>query len=142
MSCWRSSRAALRGEKGSATVEFVLWLPLFFVLIGGVTDATLLMNMQARMFDVARDASRSVSLGNMTTAEAEIWALDRLSGSSAPTVDVNVLDGFVTTDIVAPYSNAIVFGKSFVGSNTVRAFMTMVVETGTETPPAEAEEGV
>lgn len=138
MSCWRSFRSAFHGEKGSSTVEFVLWLPLFFILIGGVTDATLLMNMQARMFDVARDASRSVSLGNMTTVEAETWVLTQLSGTATPTVDVAVLDGFVTTDIRAPFSDAMVFGKSFVGDNTIRAFMTMVVET----PPVELEEGV
>jgi Flp pilus assembly protein TadG len=140
MLCWRSLLSALRGEKGSATIEFVLWLPLFFVLIGGVTDAALVMNMQARMFDIARDASQSVSLGNMTMAEAETWVLVQLSGNWAPTVEVSVLDGFVTTDIRAPFSSAIVFGKAFVGENTTRAFMIMVLET--PTPPAGAEEGV
>ena len=71
MTCRRQFRSALLGEKGSATVEFVMWLPIFLLLFSAVTDVSLLLSMQSRMFDVARDSSRLVSLGRMTEAEAD-----------------------------------------------------------------------
>lgn len=146
MTFWRNIRAALRGDQGNATVEFVMWLPFFFLLFSLVTDVSLLLNMQSRMFDVTRDASRLVSLGRMTDVEAKAWAKTRMDGGASLDVDVSVLNGFVTTTIVAPYSDAIVFGREFVGSNLIRAHMTMVMETAAEAESeedasAEAEEG-
>ncbi len=138
MTNWKHIRAALRGERASATVEFVVWLPFFIILLGAIADVSLLLNHQSRMFDVARDASRLVSLGRMTDVEAEAWARDSLAGKTLE-VEVTVLDGFVTTRVLAPYSNAIVFGRGFLGTNKISADMTMLMEVE---PPAEVEEGV
>lgn len=133
---WRNLRAALRGERGNATVEFVVWLPFFIILLGAIADVSLLLNNQSRMFDVARDASRLVSLGRMTNIEAEAWARNSLEGRPLD-VQVTVLNGFVTTKVLLPYSDVLVFGRGLMGDSKVEADMTMVMEVAEAT-----EEGV
>ncbi|MFT4793017.1 MAG: Flp pilus assembly protein TadG [Paracoccaceae bacterium] len=133
MTLWRNVRSTLRRENGNATIDFVIWLPVFIILLGVIADVSLLLNMQARMFDVARDASRLVSLGRMTNVEAQTWAQTALTNGTTLNVEVVVLDGFVTTRVKAPFSEAIVFGRGFLGDREIKADMTMVMEVQ---PPA------
>jgi hypothetical protein len=133
MTLWRTVRSTLRRENGNATIDFVIWLPVFIILLGVIADVSLLLNMQARMFDVARDASRLVSLGRMTNVEAQTWAQTALTNGTTLNVEVVVLDGFVTTRVKAPFSEAIVFGRGFLGDREIKADMTMVMEVQ---PPA------
>ena len=118
MTFWTHIQAAQRGEKGNATIEFVIWLPFFIILLGTIADVSLLLNFQSRMF--------------------ETWASRSLPGRTL-SVDVSVANGFVTTKVLAPYSDVLVFGRGFLGDRTITADMTMVMEV---TAPAVPNEGV
>ena len=59
MSVLTRIRALYRDREGSTTVEFALWLPIFFMIFGVATDAALLMHKQTQLIDMARTASRA-----------------------------------------------------------------------------------
>ena len=60
----------LRDERGSATIEFVLWVPIFVVILVAATDATILYLHHTEMWNVSRDVARRVAVGDMTEADA------------------------------------------------------------------------
>jgi Flp pilus assembly protein TadG len=60
----------VRDERGSATIEFVLWVPVFVILLVATTDASILYLHHTEMWNVSRDVARRVSVGDMTEAQA------------------------------------------------------------------------
>ncbi len=79
-------------EEGGVTVEFVIWLPVFLLVMMLTVDVSMVFLAQSRMWDVARDAARRMSLGLMDETEAEAFAGDgaRFKSSAIPTVDATV----------------------------------------------------
>ena len=73
----RTSRF-LRDERGSATIEFVLWVPVFVVHLVATTDATILYLSHTEMWNVSRDIARRVAVGDITETEAVGKARDSL----------------------------------------------------------------
>ena len=67
---WLNASEFLRDERGSATIEFVLWVPVFVVLLVAATDATILYLHHTEMWNVSRDVARRVAVGDMTESEA------------------------------------------------------------------------
>ena len=131
MSVIRRIRACRRDESGSATVEFVLWLPIFFMVFCGATDATLLMHKQTQMIAVARSAARAVSMGVSSQAEAEAFALQQMNSDNSENVSVTVQNGFVTATLNMPYSDVVIFGSFLAGDSALGASVTMVDESST-----------
>ena len=54
-------------ERGSVTIEFVLWVPLFSLLLMVASDASFMYLTMTRMENAARDAARQVSIGRLAT---------------------------------------------------------------------------
>ncbi len=67
---WPGVSQFLRDENGSATIEFVLWVPIFVVILVAATDATVLYLHHTEMWNVSRDVARRVAVGDMTEADA------------------------------------------------------------------------
>ena len=67
---WPTVSRFLRDEHGSATIEFVLWVPIFVVILVAATDATVLYLHHTEMWNVSRDVARRVAVGDMTEADA------------------------------------------------------------------------
>ena len=67
---WLRASQFLRDEHGSATIEFVLWVPVFVVLLVATTDASILYLHHTEMWNVSRDVARRVSVGDLTEADA------------------------------------------------------------------------
>lgn len=61
-------------DRGTATVEFVLWMPFFIVLLAIITDFTFIYMTNSSMWDAARDAARAMSVreADATQARARI----------------------------------------------------------------------
>jgi hypothetical protein len=68
-------------DRGAATVEFVLWLPVFFGLVTLVVDSAVLAYRYSEMWDVARTAAREVSVGALPKSQTalEAYVHERLS---------------------------------------------------------------
>jgi Flp pilus assembly protein TadG len=60
----------LRDERGSVTIEFVLWVPIMAVILVAATDATVLYLHHTEMWNVSRDVARRVAVGDMSEADA------------------------------------------------------------------------
>lgn len=68
-----------RDEQGSATIEFVLWLPIIAALLVVMIDATTLYITHTEMWNVARDTARRMVTGAvLTEAEAEAHAANAM----------------------------------------------------------------
>lgn len=70
----------LRDEKGTMTIEFVLWIPVIVGLLTVVIDATTLYITHTEMWNVARDTARRMVTGRITTLdEARSCAVAQMS---------------------------------------------------------------
>ena len=113
-------------EGGSASIEFLLWVPAMVLFLTLTTDATLLMHQQQNLYNVARDASRQVSLGQRTTGEAEEIAATVL-GVAADSVTIEVAGDFVTTNISVPVEDYAKISGFFVNGD-LNAAVSMWIE--------------
>jgi Flp pilus assembly protein TadG len=52
-----------RCENGSFTIEFVIWMPIFAILLAIVMNLSMVFYYEAHMLRVAQDATRAFSLG-------------------------------------------------------------------------------
>lgn len=62
-------RRFLADERGSFTIEFVLWVPLFAFLLMLTSDASFMYLTMTRMENAVRDATRQVSIGRLSRDE-------------------------------------------------------------------------
>lgn len=67
-------RRKIADESGNATIEFCIWFPLLVMLLGLAVEVSTTFLQMNRAWDVARDVTRRVSVGEMTLAEAEVFA--------------------------------------------------------------------
>jgi len=93
------SRTALRGaithpprllacDGGSVSVEFMLWMPLVFLIILFTIDVALIYLKQADMWNVARDQARQMSVSttyNPTAAQLKQNLFNSLKGGVTAT---------------------------------------------------------
>ena len=123
--------AFLRDEKAAVTIEFVLWVPIFIGLFVFVTDASIIYLTHSEMWSVARDTTRRMTTGQITTdAEARDYAAAHLFlGSRTYVIDPTdpaLADMNIT--IAIGIDDAAIFGfffkpilgKSLVASVTMR----------------------
>lgn len=82
-------KAFLRHEGGSATIEFVLWMPIVVLILLLIVDSSMLFMSRTHAIRVLQDTNRLYSVGQFTgetTAErlgkAQEYALARLRGLS------------------------------------------------------------
>lgn len=64
---------------GSATVEHVIWLPFFLLLISVIVDLSLILTANAGMWDAARDGARRMAMHQMNEDEAVAYVQSRVS---------------------------------------------------------------
>ena len=109
---WPSASQFLRDEHGSATIEFVLWVPVFVVILVAATDATVLYLHHTEMWNVSRDVARRVAVGDMSEAQAvDVVGSEMFLYSRAYTVwTSNPTDLDVQIQIQTSVADASVFG--------------------------------
>ena len=56
-------------EEGTATVEAVLWFPIFILVFGLMVDAAMIFHGQAKVLRVIQDGNRNYSIGRLRTPE-------------------------------------------------------------------------
>ncbi len=74
-------RKFLRRETGAATVETVLWFPLFIAVFGLMLDVAMIFHGQAKVLRVVQDGNREYSIGRIATpGAAETYIENVLAG--------------------------------------------------------------
>jgi len=109
---WPGAPKFLRDERGTATIEFVLWVPVLMVVLIAATDATILYLHHTEMWNVSRDVARRVAVGDITEADAvNVVGNEMFLYSSAYTVSTsNPADLDVSIQIQTSIADASVFG--------------------------------
>jgi Flp pilus assembly protein TadG len=105
-------RNLLHREDGSATVETVLWLPLFFAAFGLMTDAAMVFNGHSRVTRILQDANRNLSVGRFVDEdETETYILAALN-ALAPnaTASTTVTAGVATSVVQVPATDLEILG--------------------------------
>jgi Flp pilus assembly protein TadG len=94
----------LKKEDGTATVEAVIWLPLFFLVLFLMVDAAMIFAGQSQALRVVQDANRNMSIGRFrTAAETEAYIEQQLARLSAGVNAIStVTAGVVTTTVSLP----------------------------------------
>lgn len=102
-----------RDERGSVTIEAVLWLPFFFGLLMLTTDASLAFYGQARAFRTIQDANRALSVGRYTTTDETEAAIEKAFRAYARNAAVTTTtdDGIVTTVMRVPMTDFTLFNS-------------------------------
>ena len=127
----RTISTFLGDETGAVTIEFILWVPIFVGLLIFVTDASIIYLTHSEMWSVARDTTRRMTTGEITSkAEARDYAAAHLFlGSRTSVIDpTNPALADLNVTIAIGLGDAAVFGfffktilgKSLVASVTMR----------------------
>jgi Flp pilus assembly protein TadG len=107
----RRIQGFLAEEDGTSTIEFVLMLPLFTLILLLLADASVLFLRHTSLMDVSRDTARIVSRYAMTPAEAKAYAeAAATTARSNATAAVTVSNGFVTVTISSNAADSAPFG--------------------------------
>jgi Flp pilus assembly protein TadG len=89
-------------EDGSYTIEFVIWMPIFAILLAIVMNLSMIFYYESQMLRVVQDATRAFALGRFVVTQdsppadeqAEQYILNNLAFTGANlTVDVNTGNG-------------------------------------------------
>lgn len=97
-------RSGRGDDGGSATVEFVLWVPVAVFLLLLTVDTGQIFLKQAQATRMVQDANRALSVGKLrTTAATEALIKDSLAGfSSAVTAQTAITAGIISTTARIP----------------------------------------
>ena len=77
----RGMQTFLRDDRGSQTIEFVLWLPIIGALLVIISYASIFYAAHTEMWNVARDTARRMTTGALATeVEAEAYAKSQALG--------------------------------------------------------------
>lgn len=100
---WRQ----LRRDEGSATVESVLWIPVFAFLLFLMADSAIIFGSEARILRVVQDANRSLSVGRFrSTDETENFILVQIGNlTKNATVETTVTNGLIVSRVQLPASD-------------------------------------
>lgn len=94
-------------ERGSATIENVIWLPVFLLFFAIIVDGTMIFSNRSMILRVVQDANRGFALGRLKTETAtQDYVYNRIKAVS-PTASVKSTDsgGTITTQVTAPASD-------------------------------------
>ena len=102
----------LRSESGAATVEAVLWMPVFIVFFGLLTDTSLIFGREAQILRIVQTANRSLAVGRFqTSAQAQAYIHDQVRVFSANSnVVVVVNQGIISSSVSLPATDLTVTG--------------------------------
>ena len=100
----RSLQSFRRMQDGAATIEAVLWTPVFLLLFGMVTDTSTVFGRQAEILRIIQDSNRSLAVGAFQSVQqAEDYVIKKVSVFSGnTTVDVAIVDGIISTSVSVP----------------------------------------
>ncbi len=94
-------------EDGSATIESVLWLPVFISFLVLAADASFVFFGQNQAYRIIQDANRSLSVGRLQTEQEVVDRIKAQLASLAPNASVSaVIDsGTITSVATIPASD-------------------------------------
>jgi Flp pilus assembly protein TadG len=126
----RARRNFASDENGAATIEAVLWLPMFFYILSLSVDVTMIFHAYSRVVRAVEDVNRGLSIGRITSIdEGKAKLASSLASYSGMTSSIAIVDGVVVTNVAVPVSSLVVTGAaSLLMSNSVQVKTQQYVE--------------
>ena len=119
----------LRDERGSATIETLIWFPLFVYLLVLITDVSLIYYGKAQALRALQDANRGLSVRQFPTAEeAQAYAESRVhefSPSATVEVTTSEIDGMIV-------SRATLLASELMAVGSIPTFAATTVNVSTQ----------
>ena len=111
-------------DTAAVTVEFVLWLPLFIIILFLIVEVSLLFLTQSSMWNVARDTARRIATHEFNKSSAESHATSAMTFGGHPyTVLADATGPEVSMTITTSVGDVLLFSYSpmaaFAGSKLV-----------------------
>ena len=102
----------LRDDRGSFTVEALIWLPIFVVVLCMTADTAMIYAKQSQVMRVVQDANRSYAVGKFADGAAtETYILNLVHPMSPNATASSVLtNGIITTTVTMPARDLIATG--------------------------------
>jgi len=89
----RPFRRFLRGASGTMSVEAVLWLPMFLIMVIVIADTSLVFSRRAQALRIVQDANRGMSMYRLTSeAETMDYILSRIHQISPSAQALTTMD--------------------------------------------------
>ena len=108
------SRRFLRREDGTATVEFLLWVPIIFTLLVMILDVSYVYFQRATALRMIQDVNRAFSIGRLEDeAEATaaiLAAIHTISPNGEAATVYDTATGIITTYVNMPASDLMPVG--------------------------------
>ena len=95
-------------EDGTATVEAILWIPVYALILTLIADVSMVFHNQAQVMRIIQDGNRQLSVGRLkTSAQAEDYITAALAGfSDNAQVSTNLSStGVINTSVLVPTSD-------------------------------------
>ena len=106
-----AGRALARCEEGAATVEFVVWVPFFVMMLAAVADTSMVLATRANMWQVANDTARSLARHQLDADTAEDYVRKHLLLGSPANYAITITEGDdVVVELSMPAAVASIFG--------------------------------
>ena len=109
-----------RDQDGSASIESLLFIPLFVLILVFILDVSMIFYGKAQALRIVQDGNRALSVGVFTeTTDAENF-ISTAFGAYSPSAVINtsITDGIITTTAVFPARDLMVVGSIPVFANT------------------------
>ncbi len=105
-------RAFARREQGSASIEAVLWIPMFLLFFSLLTDTSLIFGRESEILRIVQDANRSLAVGRFQTIkEAQTYVNDKVAKFSPRSiVNVSIDQGIISTTVSLPATDLTITG--------------------------------
>lgn len=100
-------------ERGSATIESLIWIPIFVYLLVLIADVSLVFYGKAQALRIIQDGNRALSVRYLdTTDDAEEFVLAGLASyTDNATVNTSITDGIITTVAAVPARDLMSIGS-------------------------------
>ncbi|SFR34931.1 hypothetical protein SAMN04488005_0732 [Yoonia tamlensis] len=109
-------------DSGSATIESLLWIPMFVFVLVLITDVSFILFGKAQALRFIQDGNRALSVGALESVEeTEEFILANMAGfSSTATVETSIVDGIIiSTTLVMPAVDLMVIGTMPIFEDTL-----------------------
>ncbi|MBT8458733.1 MAG: pilus assembly protein [Litoreibacter sp.] len=94
-------------ERGTATIEAVLWIPLYVVVLTFIADVSAIYHNQAQVMRIMQDGNRQYSVGRLASIEeTEAFIEGQLAGFADNAVaSTEIIDGVIHSSVSVPSSD-------------------------------------
>ncbi|MEX5726871.1 Flp pilus assembly protein TadG [Rhodovulum iodosum] len=116
-----------REDRGNATIESLMWMPIFLAAFVLVVDVSMIFNGQTMVLRTVQDANRNMSIGRLRTTEEVTAFIESGVAGFAPNARAEsaIVSGAVISRVSVPASD-------LVATNWFNAFTNLDVTVQSE----------